>query len=341
MKNIPKVPAIPESLIEAAAFKNLVPFIGAGASKFIGYPGWDEFANEALRFFVTEGILNHAQFDQLHSRRLSPRVKLSMAKDLEMKHSLNIDYRKILSQKGINQNNDNIYEYVLALLQYSRTFVTTNYDEELDGRLPQAWLRTNEDIGTIDDSLQSTTPIYRRNDINVGSLDIENAVIHIHGSVRDPESMVLTTSDYLDRYYGHEIEGHTSVENPFLSFLQQLFKSRNVLFIGYGLDEFEILEYVIQKGIKPVEWQNKIDKHYILQGFYSHNIELANSLESYFQSLGITLLPFSLDENGWDGLTGVIKHLINKLPPGERLALEDRRFMEDLLPKKNDTGTNI
>ena len=335
MIDIPKSPVIPESLKEAAAFKKLVPFVGAGASKLVGYPGWGEFANEALRFFVSKEILNHSEFDQLN--KLPPRMKLSLTAILEKKHGLEIDYKEILRRKDTNQNNDDIYERILALLHFSRTFVTTNYDRELDDKVPPAQPYINEGHEKIDDSLQATIPIYKRNQINISSLNnIENAVIHIHGSVCDPKNMVLTTSDYLDRYYGHEIDGPDSVENPFLSFLQELFKSRNVLFIGYGLDELEILEYVVQKSIlkRPDNGGEIIEKHYIIQGFYSHNLAEANSMESYFQSLGIKLLPFSLDEHGWDGLTHVVKYLIDELPPGERLELDDKLMMGELLPKE-------
>ena len=322
-------------------FKRLVPFIGAGVSRLVGYPGWDEFSNEVLRFFVSEGNLDQLEFDQIHE--LPPRIKLSLAAILEKKHSLKfkkIDYENILSRKDKNQNNDDIYEYILALLQFSKTFVTTNYDKELDGKAPQspqAQLRLNSEHEKTDDTPQATSPIYKRDEINVSCLNnIENAVIHIHGSVSDPKSMVMTTSNYLDRYFGHNIDGPNSVENPYLSFLQELFKTRNVLFIGYGLDELEILEYVIQKGIanRPNNGQEIIEKHYIIQGFDSRNLALANSMESYFQSLGIKLLPFSLDEHDWDGLTQVVKYLIDELPPGERLELDDKLMMDELLPKE-------
>ena len=336
MNNIPEVPDIPDSLKEAAAYKKLVPFIGAGVSKLVGYPGWDEFANEALRFFVSKGILDHSKFDQI--RMLPSRMKLSLAAILEQKHSLEIDYKKILCRKDINQNNDNIYKHILALLQFSRTFVTTNFDTELDGKAPTAPTqpRINNEHEKLNDSLKATTTIYNRNEIGVRNLNIENAVIHIHGSVCDPNSMVLTTSDYLRQYYGHEIDGPDTVENPFLSFLQELFKTRNVLFIGYGLEELELLEYVLQKGIanRPNSGEEKTEKHYVIQGFYSHNLEQATSMESYFQSLGITLLPFSRDKRDWHGLTCVVKYLIDKLPPGERLELDDKLMMDELLPKE-------
>jgi len=63
--HIDPLPKIPEALRVAASTRRLVPFIGAGVSQLGGSPGWDEFANLALKFFVTHGKLSHAALDQI------------------------------------------------------------------------------------------------------------------------------------------------------------------------------------------------------------------------------------------------------------------------------------
>ena len=328
---IPKLPTIPEHLEIVASAKSLVPFIGAGVSKLNGYPNWNEFADEALKFFVTNGKINYAQFDQIS--KLSPRVKLSLAVNLEEQHNLRIDFKKILYPKSDKRDGKNdIYRYILQLFQFSDFFVTTNYDTELDEQpLPSPHQITENNISSTT-FVESTTPIYKPNDIGLNSMK-ENNVIHIHGSVSDPDSMVLTTSDYLELYYGHQVDGPQLSENEFLTFLKNLFKSWNVLFIGYGSDELEILEYAVEKGINKQPQNNRDhNRHYILQGYYSHQLELAKSMKTYFQSLGISLLPFSLDELGWDSLIGVIKHLNDSLTPGIQLESIERRRMTNLLP---------
>ena len=143
--------------------------------------------------------------------------------------------------------------------------------------------------------------------------------------------MLLTTVDYLDRYSSHRIDGKGNHENPFLTFLQTLFQLKNVLFIGYGLDELEILEYVVQKGIKRLPNNNEEPRHYVLQGFFSHEIELARRMGSYFSQFGIGLLPFLRDERDWDQLSEVIEYLAREIPPGPSLTLPKRLEMEELL----------
>lgn len=332
LEKIPKYPNIPDGLIVSASQKNLVPFIGAGVSKLAGHPDWDEFATAALKFFVQKDKFSFAQFDQVS--KLPSRVKLSLAVDLEKQNNLPINFKEILRSTSEKEKlGKQIYEQIGKLSKYSKTFITTNYDEELDSLFPTSLQTDTENGSNI--SVSPPQLIYKFSEIDVGCLDRENAVIHIHGSVNDRNSMVLTTSDYLERYYGHVMEGRDFRENLYLTFLRELFKSRNVLFIGYGLNELEVLEYIIQKGIKKLEQktppQQESPRHYVIQGFFNHELELAKSLENYFLSFGIELIPFSRDDDDLDHLLEVIKYLNKKLPPGSRLELRERRDMENLL----------
>ena len=60
--------------------------------------------------------------------------------------------------------------------------------------------------------------------------------------------MVLTTQDYVTRYANDRFKTDPSMENRVLTFLDHLFTNKTVLFVGYGLEELEILEYVILKA---------------------------------------------------------------------------------------------
>lgn len=329
LKNIPQYPEITEDLYLAAGSKELVPFIGAGVSRLAGYPDWGAFADKTLKFFVEKGKLNYAQYDQISS--LSPRVKLSVAVDLEKRHDLPIDFENILRPPPPNdKQQEDVYKHVLALSHFSKTFVTTNYDKELDTLSPASGLALEGKGESKGETVLPPSCVYKFNEIKVDCLYKENSVIHIHGSVRDRKSMVLTTTDYLTRYSGHKYDGH---ENPYLTFLQELFNQRTVLFVGYGLEELEILEHIIQKGIDKQQdgSQKEALTHYVLQGFFSHQLEMARSMQGYFRSFGISLLPFSLDTHEWHGLVNVIEYLNKELPPGKGLTLAEENAMANLL----------
>ncbi|MDA8134545.1 MAG: SIR2 family protein [Desulfobacteraceae bacterium] len=328
---VDKIEPIPEKTPEvlriAAVQRKLIPFIGAGVSQLGGCPNWTEFADRALRFFVQEKKLNHAEFSQINV--LSPRVKLSIALELEKKHEKEIDFKGILSPP--EDKKKEIGEKLYAnLSRLATTFVTTNYDDWLD-QSPPASFYGNGQASSSNPPDIARQSFYKRKDITVKNLlDVSNAVFHIHGSIHDRDSMILTTVDYLDLYSSHRINGKDR-ENPFLTFLQTLFSLKNVLFIGYGLSELEILEYIIQKGLEKRPKTDESPRHYVLQGFFSHELGLAQNLEKYYYQFGIGLIPFRRDERNYEQLIEVIDHLAQKIPPGPTLTSPKLLEMEDLL----------
>ena len=133
------------------------------------------------------------------------------------------------------------------------------------------------------------------------------AFAYLHGSLLDSEGMVLTTQDYVRHYANDRISGDPVLENRVLTFLENLFKQKTVLFIGYGLEELEILEYVILKA-RRIRASDQIEaKHFLLQGFFSHEKDLMRSLKQYYlRECGIQLIPFLRDQRGWDQLLDVL-----------------------------------
>lgn len=72
-EEIPLIPPVPPGLRDAAQRGTLIPFVGAGATRLAGCPGWPDFADGALRQLVAHGKLSHGQLDLWHIKR---RVKM-------------------------------------------------------------------------------------------------------------------------------------------------------------------------------------------------------------------------------------------------------------------------
>jgi hypothetical protein len=335
--NIPLLPQIPPRLRLAAKQGIIVPFVGAGVSQLCGCPGWDEFANAALKSFLKPGMLDHGQFDQL--LRLPPRVKVSVAVGLERQYKQSIAFDQILHvhDPAKRKIGERVYGHLGGL---ARTFVTTNYDDWLD--TPVAGAPTVTTGGNI--SVTAVPPLtkraafFRLEDFKALSLSAPDNVFHIHGSARDRDSMLLTTSDYLERYASHQMRASRLLENPYLEFLGHLFGTKSVMFIGYGLSELEILEYVIQKslGVRRAAavgtGPSEEPRHHIVQGFFSHERPIMLSMREYFlQEFNVELLPFSKDENGWEQLIDVLEHLAREIPAHQMLSAQQRHEMEELL----------
>jgi hypothetical protein len=326
---IKPIPDLPAALREAALRGTLIPFVGAGASRIAGCPNWAEFADSALRFFVEQGKFSHGQLAQIS--HLNPRVKLSIALGLQTEHKLRIDFRKFIhpTERRDNAKGRRLYENLSML---GKTFVTTNYDEWLDTAIgapaPAIRNESNPATSAID---EPRTVIYEVSELTPDNLRRPNTVIHLHGSVLKPESMILTTQHYVRHYANDRSPRSDAAENNVLTFLDFLFAQKNVLFVGYGLDELEILEYVIGKARLSGEPGHTELRHFLLQGFFLHENELAKSLVPYYRECGIELIPYLRDHLDWDQLIDVLEEFARLAPAGSSLKVQTLMEMEDLL----------
>src|SRR5690606_222666 len=103
-------------------------------------------------------------------------------------------------------------------------------------------------------------------------------VIHIHGSVNDENNMIVTLNDYMLHYGSLSKDNH-----PELSiFLDRIFNTKYVvLFIGYGLEEYEILEYMLSKVKNPEKTRKHYRKHYMLYACFKEDKKLVSLLRKY------------------------------------------------------------
>src|SRR5258706_5744086 len=213
------VPPVPDALREAAQVAgNLIPFIGAGASRLAGCPSWKELADAAFNCFVDQGKFSHAQLDQIKS--LNPRVKLSLAVGMQDELRITIDFKKLVHpfERQDHPKGRRLYG---ILAKRFRTFVTTNYDEWLDEVLPEPSLS----VQGVADGRVGAVPKRRyvfvdRKELTAANLNLSGAVLHLHGSVRKPEDMIITTRHYVKHYENDRRLKSTDAENQVLTFLE-------------------------------------------------------------------------------------------------------------------------
>jgi hypothetical protein len=328
-EEIKAIPDLPAGLREAAARGTLIPFVGAGASRIAGCPTWSEFADGALKSFVALGKFSHAQLDQI--QHLNPRIKMSIALSLQKENSVEIDFEKLLYPSGVRDGIKGQRLYT-ALSRFGKTFVTTNYDEWLDKAIdaPTPTITSTPDPSTT--TQPSRTVVYKVDELVFDNLMRPDTVIHLHGSMRDPRGMILTTPQYLKHYANDRLAGDVSKENKVLTFLELLFEHRTVLFVGYGLEELEILEYIIVKSrpLGEIDRHTEI-RHYMLQGFFLHQHQLMLHLAAYYRDFGIQLIPFLRDNKDWDQLIDVLDDFARRAPAADLMRLQKLADMEGLL----------
>jgi len=329
---LPYLPPPPSGLLEAADGGRLVLFVGAGVSRLAGSPGWEGFANAILDWLVSKGSINHSVRTQLTT--LPPRTRISIAKNLARAQTskpsvepTDADYRRMLMSDDIAKRKigSELYRNLTSMSKY---YVTTNYDLWLDERYPE--IRLNEEAAQ---SMQPSTPRARAcvpNDFKITNME-EGRVIHLHGSLAEPSSMILSTSDYLTHYRSD----FDSDQNPVTAFLRQLFEKGSwaVLFVGYGMDEMEILEYVLHKSnVVKRRTDPSGPRHYLLRGFYSHEANLVPHLADYYKThCGVELVPYCQDKADHMQLASVISDWAKRVQARSLPPLDKRREFERLL----------
>lgn len=292
-------PVIPPEIENAAQSGELVIFVGAGISRLINCPSWDGFADQVLDQLVPAGI-DYYELSQIKSIS-DPKKRLSIAKIVAQKKSITIDYDSIFE---IKLKPDNVYGY---LNDFNSSFVTTNYEKYL-----RPCSRENEP--------EVNWRFYKREQLLGVNLDRNGNVVHLHGCLDDPDKMVITTREYLDHYSCKEVE----------VFLKDLFKRKTVLFLGYGLDEIEVLEYILRRGDASSKKEGERVRRFILQGFFNAEMALFELLQAYYQdSFATRLIGFPKDYNNYDHQVEILASWSKKLKFGGLALVDEVAALED------------
>src|SRR5262249_15916586 len=141
-----------------------------------------------------------------------------------------VDYRDMLMSKdeADQQIGHSLYRDLTSMGRY---YVTTNYDEWLEYKYDEV------SLGAPKPSLPSLTRrdlVCKRDELMIAHME-QGKVVHLHGLLTVPKSLVITTRDYLMHYRNDR----GTALNPVTEFLFQLFQKGGwtVLFVGYGMEE--------------------------------------------------------------------------------------------------------
>ena len=258
----------PKRLLDALRDNKLVVFAGAGVS--MGAPArLPNFESLTKRIADGTGITkckseNHEQF--------LGRLKDGCTNVHEIAKS-------VLSREGLKSTP--LHKDLLRLYRKDQSIllVTTNFD----------LLFEEAARGIFDDRLPAfcapALPLGRR----------FNGLIHVHGSVRQPNEMVLTDSDFGRAYLS---EGWAR------RFLLGLFTNYTVLFVGYSHSD-TVMNYLV-RALPPQS-----------PGFTRYALEQIATDDHHWKRLGIVKIPYPHNhENDHSELEAAICKLANYLRRG-------------------------
>lgn len=281
-----------DTIIEAVNNDKLVIFVGAGLSRLCGLPSWEKFAESLIDYCADD---EKCKFDYGHSDLVKSKVTdkrelIAISKDILYSSYNNsddeyykvvkkiFDYSKITEKKHI-ENRKKIINLMASL---SKTIVTTNVDEVLD---------VNRFIAYDECSFNT----FKKNDIGP-------RILHIHGSIKNPCTMVFTNSDYLSRYN----------ERWFRSAMNDFFvndPSRVILFIGYGLNELQLLDFFV----KPKLINEVKERRFLLQGYFQRDEKLYEVESKYYEKYGISLIAYDMDLLSYEKIINVLDFISDRI----------------------------
>jgi len=271
-----------------------------------GLPSWEGLASQALDDLRRNEFLNFSELEQLKS--LDSKKQLSIAYLIAGDNKYKLDLTKHLTGKS---EGDSIYK---AINDVGCSCVTTNYDELLAPRF-----KDTKDGSTTPATLNRVAD---RDKFYAKLLNEPGTVVHLHGVISKPETMIVTTKEYLEHYDNENVQ----------EFLGELFEKKTVLFLGYGLKEAEILEHILRRGSVKLTSERR---RFALQGFFLSQEPLYKNLHNYYEkSFGVHLLGFIRDHENYKQLEGIIKSWVNQIVVNKPPLAKDYDFMDEVLGDK-------
>lgn len=289
--NITEYPQIPDEIKEASNKKKLAIFIGAGISRFLGCESWATLAYNLTKRCEKEGLINHLEQQSL-SKLTDFKKTITICHEILKDNNLAFmdEMRSSLNNEKVSKDNPDL-EIYKDLFSFNGLFVTTNADRHID----QLFMKDNivKDLKEFYPDNVSIDKLYK-----------------IHGCITDEKSLVFTVDKYIEQY----------LNRNFSDFLQKIFNEYTVLFVGYGLREIELLDYIFKS-------KSGGSGHFMLKDYFKHEEKIYQFEQLYFDKLGINIIPYEKDENGFNQLKYIIKDWADKIKV-ETVAMQ--KVFEDI-----------
>lgn len=251
-----------EELISLVRREQVSLFIGAGFSKEAGAPSvWN----------LQESILERIY-------------------DTEKRESHKNDSLADLSNFFVNEVHLGSRNPLMRILREAFDFVPTCMDDHnLLAKIPhfRRIFTTNYDT-LLEDSYSRNDVCVVRNDADCAYMNKPFTVVKVHGDFTDPDSVVITSDDYKQFFSANK--------NPIMwDLVKTEFATKNILFIGYSLEDNNILD-IIQK-VSDTQGSNQNEMFLIAPGISQEKQAKLKKLKvHYFDAVANVFLTQLIEE---------------------------------------------
>ncbi|MDJ0625751.1 MAG: SIR2 family protein [Candidatus Caenarcaniphilales bacterium] len=292
--------------------KPITIFCGAGTSRLIGCKGWDQLAHELLNKAVELKLINFRKQNDLTSINNSRKI-ITICEGVFKKGSQDAKFdeciRNALKPKvSLKHDEDkNIFKPLKKLVDqienkgfFTVNLITTNYDNHLLDEFP----KRAKEFSSVEDM---NSDFFEKID--------STKVFYMHGHVDNQQSLIVTVSDYLKLYAKSDFKEH----------MKKLFEKSLILFLGYSLNEFELLSMTIDPN------NTTALSHYTLEGYFDVNGSEFTELDKYyFHGLGIDPIPYEKTHKSYHQQIDLLKEWIQQVEDWKPDLYEKFRETESL-----------
>lgn len=313
MKNqiIKEIPEFTPEIREAINRDKFAVFIGAGVSRLVGCKGWAELGKELIEECFNINSIDFKEKEMLLRESNNKKIITicyGILEEKDKKETFFSIMRKALKPEKNNGTNDEL--------------ISPIYDDLY--KLKAVYLTTNADL--IFDKKFRYPPTYTYDGTTINNIHIGN-LYKLHGTMDDETSLVFTVEQYIKTYR----------EVPFRNFLTKIFHEYTVLFIGYGLEEFELLEYIIMSNNND---SNSL-RHFILNPYYKEDTRSLEFDQKYYNAMGIQVIPYSKNFLGFNQLDRVIAYWAKKINSETGVLYQTFTEIDTIIAAKNEASIKI
>lgn len=257
-----------ERIFELVRNEELLLFIGAGMSRYAGYPSGADLA----------GILHENLPSDLREHIDLTWDLSEIADNIYQVKGQNRNYLLDTIKKQFDKTPDSLETHkLLAKIPHFKTIITTNYDDLIE--------RTNKNINIV-----------RKNSDYSYTTSKKQILFKIHGDFTDKDSIIVTKTDYT-RYFSYDKD-----QTVFWNAIKDRLASNHILFVGYSLEDSNILT-IIEKILNELGEHRKemffvapSIKHVKLQTLRNKGIEFIEStgedlIDEIYKDLCLNYFP--------------------------------------------------
>lgn len=226
-----------QQLVALLKEKRAVLLVGAGSSKFVGFPLWSQLVQEMQQELTPQLV----RLDNESTLVFAQKLKDELEKQGRLDEYYNFLTRKFEPKSPVRVHDD----FHLALVQLGWSgLITTNYDEVLESAVREAF---NNEFGPfqcdeLDLCHERPYLIFEF----LRSLSTQTSprwILHLHGYWKYPQNIILTAGDYLKSYGVEQVIeagraiGARTLDSLHRKVIWSILVMHSVVFVGFSMED--------------------------------------------------------------------------------------------------------